>query len=106
MPQLLPELIGHDRSQLDDRIAVLTLTPPGPDHDAGVVQRQLGRVEEEDLPHLRVERIDAQRRAGAGPGGLGQRELQLDAVGTLDEREDLGQFLVCQVLERGLGVLL
>src|SRR5262245_33886703 len=45
---LLGKVRGHDGPELDDRVAILPLPPARPDDDAGLVERELGRVEEED----------------------------------------------------------
>ena len=59
VPHVLGQLVRHDRPQLHHRVAARPWTPPRAHDDAGLVEREVGRVEEEDLPDLRVERIDA-----------------------------------------------
>jgi hypothetical protein len=58
------------------------------------VEIELGRVEEEDLADLRLERIELERGYGRRWCGSGHRQLQLDAVGSLDQVEQLHEVLV------------
>ena len=78
-------------------------TPSSANDDAVSVERQVGRVEEEHLADLGVEWIDPQRGDGGDVIGLRHRELQLDAVGSLDQREQAGAILVgeCAVSRAG-----
>ena len=92
-PQLVRDVVGPHRPQLDDRVRAFALDPAGADHHARLVQRQVGRVEERHQPDLALERIDVQlldRRAVA-LGRYGQ--LQLDALRALDELEQLEQLV-------------
>src|SRR4051794_13318642 len=59
-----------------------------------LVQRELGRVEEEDLANLRLQGVEAERAGGRELGGLGNRQLQLDGVHVLDQAEDLLEFFI------------
>jgi hypothetical protein len=56
------------------------LDPPGPHDHPGGVERQVGRVEEEDLSEMRVERVDPERSRRRPAVALGHGQLQLDAV--------------------------
>jgi hypothetical protein len=51
------QLVQDNRAQLHDRVAALPLDAAGTDDDAALIERQVGRVEEVDLPNLSVERI-------------------------------------------------
>ena len=65
------------------------LDTPGPDHHAGAVQGEVGRIEEECLPRLRLDRVEPDtidRRAMAGEGN---RQFQFDAARPFDELEEL-----------------
>jgi hypothetical protein len=66
------------------------------DDDAGGVQREVGCIEEEDLAHPCVERIDVERLQRRGSGAVGDRELQLGRVGTAQEREELLQLVAAE----------
>ena len=55
------QLVGHDGPQLHDRVAVAPAHAARAHDDAGLVQPQVGRVEEEDLPDLRLQRIELER---------------------------------------------
>ncbi len=96
--------IGRDdRAQLDHGVVAAPLHPPGPHDDAGTVERQVGGVEEVHLPDLRRERVEVERDDQRAPLGVGQRELELDAVGLLDQGERLEQVLVGESERRGIG---
>ena len=69
-------------------VSPFVLPASGPDDHACGVQRQLGRIEEEHLADLRVERVDAQRPRGVGSRALVDGELELDAVGVFDQAQD------------------
>ena len=87
------QLAGHDRAQLDDGVAGLALDPARPRDDAVVVELEIRRVEEDDLPDLSLERIHAKSRHGGTLIRLGDCDLQLDAVGLLEGTEQLRELL-------------
>ena len=64
--------LGHDRSQLHDRVVALALHPAGARNDAVLVEQQVRSVEEEDLADLGLQRVHAEgadgRRDGRMPG--------------------------------------
>ena len=62
--QLGREVRRHDRAQLDHRVVVATLDPSRSRHDAGAVEVEVGRVEEE---HLAQSGPRAGRRRAARP---------------------------------------
>ncbi len=99
--QLRRQLVWDDRPQLHDGVVALALDPPCANDDAVRAQLQIGRVEEEDLADLRLERVDAERCHRRLLMGLRDGELQLDAVGTLHQAEDLGDLCVRESLPRG-----
>src|SRR5262249_28810350 len=76
------------------RVASLALDPPRTDHDPLLVERERLRVEEEDLPDLRLQRIELKRRDGRALVRLWHRQLQLDAVGALEQLHELPDILV------------
>ena len=92
--QLGRQLLRDNRAQLHDRIVALSLDTAGTDDDAALVERQLRRVEEVDLPNLSVERIHPERRRSAAPVGHRHRQLELDAVGAFRQRDQLGEILI------------
>jgi hypothetical protein len=85
-----------DGAQFDNRIAGAALDAPRPYHQAGLAQRQFRRVEEHDLADLRLERVHAQ---GVGRGAdrrINDSQLQLDAVGVLQQPEQLLDLFIVQ----------
>ena len=100
-PQVLRQLARLHRAQLDDRVAALSLDPSRPRDDAVGVERELGGVEEEDLADLGLERVERERRDGRALVRLGNRQLQLDAVGPLEGAEQLHELLVRETRRRG-----
>jgi len=102
-PQLLGQLARHDRAQLDDRVAALALDASRADDDAVGVEIEFGRVEEEDLADLRFERIELERLDGRPLVRLRDRQFQLDAVGSLEQVEQLHQVLVREARPRRRG---
>ena len=92
--QLDRQVGRDDRPELDDRIVALVLHPPGADHQARPVERQVGRVEEEDLADLGIDRVHAQCRDRRALIGLRDGELELDAVGAADQVAQLGELVV------------
>jgi hypothetical protein len=58
------------------------------------VEVELGRVEEEDLADLRLERIELERRDSRALVRLRHRQLQLDAVRSLEQLEQPHGLLV------------
>ena len=98
------QLVRDDGAQLDHRVVRLALRPPGADHDARLVQREIGGVEEEDLAELRLERVQPEPGDRRPVLRRGDRQLQLDGVGLLHEGEELDGFLVRErQLPGGLG---
>ena len=93
LAELRRHVVGNDRPQLDDRIARFALDPPRPHHDALIVERQIGRVEEHDLANLGLEHIHAEGGDRRRVIGVRHGQLQLDAVGSLDQSEHLRQLL-------------
>ena len=87
--QLLGQLVGNDRPQLDDGVVGLALTAPCADDEPGLVENQVGRVEEEDLADLALQRVEVERRDRRALVALGDRQLELDAVGLADQCEHL-----------------
>ena len=102
-PQLLGQLARHDRAELDDRVAAPALDASRADDDAVGVEIELGRVEEEDLADLRLERIELERRYGRPLVRLRHRQLQLDAVGSLEQVEQLHEVVVREAGRRSRG---
>jgi hypothetical protein len=70
------------------------LHPACADDDAGCVQLEIGRVEEEDLADLRFERIEAECDYRGAMVGRGNRELELDAVRLARESEHARELVV------------
>jgi hypothetical protein len=60
--------------------AIPALDTPGPDDHAGLVQGQVGRIEEECLPRLRLDRVESDALDRRAVAVRGHRQLQLDAV--------------------------
>ena len=85
---------GSTGRSLTTDVVALVLHAAGAHDDARLVERQVGRVEEEDLPDLGVERIDAEPLQRGALLVLGDRQLELDAVGVLGQREQLGRLFV------------
>jgi hypothetical protein len=67
------------------------------------VEVELRRVEEEDLADLRLERIELERRDGRSLVRLRHRQLQLDAVGSLEQVEQPHDLLVRERGRRSRG---
>ena len=88
------KLARHDRPQLHDRVVAAPLHATGPDDDSVLVQRQVGRVEEEDLADLCLEGIHAEGAHGRSVMLLRDRQLELRAVGAVEEGEQLLQLFV------------
>ena len=86
--RLVGQLGGDDRPQLHDRVVALALDAAGADDDAVLVEREVGRVEEEDLADLRLERVEPERDDRRAVVRLGHGQLQLDAVRVLDQLEE------------------
>ena len=91
LAELRRHVVGNDRPQLDDRVTRFTLYPPRPHHHALIVERQIGRVEEHDLANLGLEHIHAERGDGRSVISVRHGQLELDAVGSLDQPEHLRQ---------------
>ena len=64
LPKVLRKLGRDNRTQLHDRVVGPALTSACTGDQALLVEDQIGRVEEEDLPDLCIERVDAQRCNG------------------------------------------
>ena len=79
------QLGGDDRPQLDHRVVAATLHPPGPGDHAGLVEIEVGGVEEEHLTDLGVERVDTEGGRRRPVRVLRQRQLELDAVRALHQ---------------------
>ena len=77
--------LGTTGRSLTTESSPLRLHAPRPGHHTGLVQLEVGRVEEEHLPDLRVERIHLEGRGRRPVGPFRNGQLQLDAVGILDE---------------------
>ena len=69
----------------------------GPDDDARLVEREVGRVEEHDLTDLGVEGIDAERLHDVAAMVCRHRELELDAVDRLQEAQQLVQLFDAEI---------
>ena len=96
------KVVGNHRAELHDRVAALALDPAGPRDDTDLVERQIGRVEEEHLADLRVERVQLQVVDRSPVLRHRHRQLQLDAVRALHQLQDLLEILARQV-RRALG---
>ncbi len=57
---------------------------------------EIGGVEEEDLPDLRLERVEAELGDGRAVVGRGNGQFELDAVGLSRELEQVHELLVRQ----------
>ena len=79
--QLLGQIVGHHRPELHHAVVALALHTTGSGHETGLVEREVGRVEEEHLADLRVERIEVERDDRGALDLAGHGELELDAVG-------------------------
>src|SRR5262245_44087368 len=69
------ELARNNRAQLHDCVVSLSLHTTCANDQAGLVERQLRCVEEEDLPGLSVEWIDSKRRRATASLDDRNREL-------------------------------
>ena len=101
LADLRGNLVGDDRPQLDDRVPRLALDPPRSHHDPALVEREVRRVEERNLADLRIEHVHAKCQHRRSVVAVGHGQLQLHAVGSLDQPEQLGDLLVG---EQGGGV--
>jgi hypothetical protein len=81
-------LAGDDGTKLHDGVGRLSLDTTGSHHHTVLVEQQVGRIEEDDLTDLSIERIHAQPGHRRPPVPIGHAELQLDAVGALEELQD------------------
>ena len=88
------ELRRDDRPQLHDRVVALPLNPPRPHDNPASIEREVRRIEEHDLPNLRLERVHPQPHHGRAMLQLGHRQLQLDAVRGRKHREQFDQLLL------------
>ena len=84
---VLGKLVRNDRSQLHDGVTRPALDPARADRDAALVERELGSVEEEHLPDLRLERIELEGGDRRSLLALRDGQLQLDAVRAAHERD-------------------
>ena len=73
----LRQLVGHDGPQLHDRVVDPALHPASTHHDARLVEREVGGVEEEHLPDLGLERVEAQPPDRRTAAGLGNGDLEV-----------------------------
>ena len=100
---VIRQVAGVDGPQLHDRVVGSSLAPPGPGHQAGAIERQFRRVEEEDLAQVGVERVHAEGDDGRAPILIRHSQLQLDAVGALNQPDQLAKLLVGQGWGVGTG---
>ena len=96
--KLVRKAVRVDRTELHDRVARPSLDSPRTSNHADGVQIEVGCVEEEHLPDLCLERIEAEAGDRGSVVGGGNRELQLDAVRLLRELEELDELLVGESL--------
>jgi hypothetical protein len=61
-----------------------------------LVQVQVRRIEEDDLAHLRIQGVDAEGLDRRALVGLGDGELELHAVGALEQAEQFRELLTGQ----------
>ena len=87
-------MIGIDGTELHDDVSGPPLDPSCASDDAHGVEVQIGRVEEEHLANLRLERVEPERNDRGAMVGGGNRELQLDAVRLPRERKHLRELFV------------
>ena len=64
------------------------------------VEGQIRRIEEDDLPDLRVEGIHVEGGDRRATIGIGHAQLELDTICALDQTQDLGELLSRQRLVR------
>ena len=65
-----------------------------PDNHAGPIEREVGSLEEVDLPDLRRDGIQAECRHGRSLLAVGDGQLELDGVGARRQGEDGGDLLI------------
>ena len=95
-PDVLADLLGVERAQLDYRIAGAPLDPARAHDDARLVEREVGRVEEHHLADLGIQRVEPElANRGALLGG-GDGELELDRVRAAQEAHQLRELRVAQ----------
>ena len=99
MADALGKLVGDDGTELDDGVAAAPLNPASANGETGLVQHQVGRVEEEDLPDLRLERVEPEGGDRPLVRARRERDLQLDAVGPADQAEELSELLARELDE-------
>ncbi len=92
--QLGRKSLRVDRPELDHGVSGAPLNPAGASDDAHCVEVEIGRVEEEDLPDLGLERVETELGDRSAMIGGRNRELELDAVGLACELEHLHELLV------------
>jgi hypothetical protein len=80
---------GNDQAQFDDRVVALPLDTACANDDTVLAEREIGRVEEEHLADLGIKRVEGERCDGRPLIRIRQGQLQLDAVGAFDERDQL-----------------
>ena len=88
-PDRLGQLRRDHRTQLHDRVVPLLLRSPRTHDEAALVEGELRRIEEEHLADLRLQWVEAERLNGRALVLLGNGQLQLDAVGALDQLVEL-----------------
>jgi hypothetical protein len=86
-------VVRIDGPKLDRGVVESDLHSPRSHHDPGLVECEVGRVEEHDLADLCVQRIDAQAVHDPTPSIGRHGELQLDGVDLLEQREELDELL-------------
>ena len=100
LPQRGRQLGGDHRPQLDHRIVAATLHPPRPGDHTGLVEIEVGGVEEEHLTDLGVERIHTEGGRRRPVRMLRQGQLELDAVRALHQLAQLARLVTDQTCVR------
>lgn len=95
-PDAFADLAGVERAQLDHRIAHTPLDPARAHDDARPVELKVGRIEEDHLPDLGIQRIEAERADRRTLLGGGDSELELDRIRAAQEAHHLHELRVGQ----------
>ena len=93
----------NDRPELDDGVVAFLLDPAGAGDHALLIERQARRVEEVNLADLGLQRVHVERLDGRALIRLGNRQLQLHAVGVVHQAEQLAQLIVRELRACLLG---
>ena len=101
VPHFRREVGGHDRPQFHDGVVTLFLHPACANDKAATVELQVLSVEEVHLANLGIERIDPKCCCPSAAVLQGNGQLQLDAVGIGDQREEFGELAVREGRRRG-----